>query len=154
MRPEGVYALTKTAGETRDAMVLRTSIVGEEIQHFHSLLSWAIANRGKAVEGYTNHIWNGVTTIQLCEVIEAILAQNRYQPGIFHLHSPKPVTKHQLLGIFNTEYGLDLTVRPTQAPRPIDLSLTSVHALSRELVTRPIREQIAELREFHRKQTD
>ena len=65
---DDIYGLTKNAGEPgNNCMVLRTSILGEENGQSRSLLEWVKSQKGKEVNGYTNHFWNGVTTLYLAE---------------------------------------------------------------------------------------
>ena len=143
-----VYGLTKAAGDAAECMVLRTSIVGEEKGQARSLLEWARSQAGKKVNGFTNHLWNGVTTVHLAEVIERIMKEGRYKQGVFHLYSPEPVTKLGLVSLFNEVYELGMTIVPTEAPQACDRTLASIHPLSKELCRKPLRQQIEEMKTF------
>ncbi|MCU0453818.1 MAG: sugar nucleotide-binding protein [Bacteroidetes bacterium] len=145
---EDVYGMSKNAGETPDHMVLRTSIIGEERGQSRSLLEWAISQRGKSVNGFTNHRWNGVTTVHLAEVVERIILERRFAKGIFHVHSPDTVNKFELLTILNQVYDLRLTISPVEAADAIHRDLASIHPLTREVATKPIRQQVEEMRAF------
>lgn len=146
---EDTYGMTKNAGENKDCMVLRTSIIGEENGQSRSLLEWAKSQAGKEVNGFTNHLWNGVTTLYLAEVIENILKQNLYQKGIFHIHSPNTVNKYELLQIFDRVYELKYSkINATEAKDAVDRSMTSIYSLSNQVVTKILEEQIAEMKEF------
>ena len=66
-----VYGKTKSLGEVHAPHVhhLRTSIIGPEPAHFVSLLEWFRRQpRGATVNGFVNHHWNGVTTLQFARV--------------------------------------------------------------------------------------
>ena len=145
---EDVYGLSKAAGDTRDCMTLRTSIIGPENGQQRSLLEWVLSQKGKEVNGFTNHRWNGVTTLQLSKIIEAILQNGKYSPGIFHIFSPEAVSKYRLLQEINRVYGLDLTIHPVEPEVAVDRSLASVFSYSKKFSTVPIEKQLAELREF------
>lgn len=145
---DDLYGMSKNAGEPTNCMVLRTSIIGEEKGQSRSLLEWARSQKGKEVNGFVNHDWNGVTTVYLAEMIDTILQKKLYNKGIFHLHSPKPVNKFELVSIFNEVYNLDLTINPTDAPVVVDRTLASVKPLSRELCVKDIPTQVREMREF------
>lgn len=145
---EDVYGMTKNAGESETAMVLRTSIIGEERGQSRSLLEWARSQAGKEVNGFTNHLWNGVTTVQLAESIATILQKSLYQPGIFHVHSPNVVTKLELLQILSDAYDLKLSIKATQAAEACDRSLSSIHPLSARVCTKDIATQVREMRRF------
>jgi dTDP-4-dehydrorhamnose reductase len=143
-----LYGLSKNAGENKDCMTLRTSIIGEEKGQSRSLLEWAKSQAGKEVNGFTNHKWNGVTTLYLAEVIETILLNNLYQKGIFHIHSPNTVNKYELLQIFNDVYDLNLKINPVEAEEAVNRSLSSLYELTSKVCTRTLGEQIAAMREF------
>ena len=144
---DDVYGMTKCAGEVSGVMNIRTSIIGEEMNSDYSLLSWAKANKGKKINGYKNHLWNGVTTLYLAELIDIIIDKGLYQPGTYHLHSPSVVSKYELLEIINRVYELDLEIEPIEHKQKIDRSLKSIYKLQ-EVVTKDIELQVRELKEF------
>lgn len=146
---DDVYGMTKCAGEVPGAMNIRTSIIGEEMNSDYSLLSWAKTNRGKKINGYKNHFWNGVTTLYLSELIDIIIDKGLYQPGTYHLHSPSVVSKLELLEIINRVYKLDLEIEPIKHEQKIDRSLKSIYKLQ-EIVTKGIELQVRELKEFYK----
>jgi dTDP-4-dehydrorhamnose reductase len=143
-----VYGLSKNAGDAADCMVLRTSIIGEESGQSRSLLEWARSQAGKEVNGFVNHRWNGVTTVHLAEIIQAIDEQGLYSPGIFHVHSPDTLNKAELVGAISEVYGLGLRIKPVDAPTACDRSLASKHALGSRVATKPIAQQLREMRAF------
>lgn len=145
---DDVYGMSKNAGEVGDHMVLRTSIIGEERGQSRSLVEWAISQKGKAVNGFINHRWNGVTTLYLAEIIERILNGSLYEPGLFHVHSPDTVNKFELLTILNETYRLGLTITPTEAADAIHRDLASVRPLSKAVAKKTIRQQVEEMRAF------
>ncbi|MFA3783811.1 dTDP-4-dehydrorhamnose reductase family protein [Melioribacteraceae bacterium 4301-Me] len=145
---EDLYGLSKIAGETNDCMVIRTSIIGEENSNSRSLLEWAKSQAGKEVNGFTNHLWNGVTTLYLAEIIEKILKNNLYQKGIFHIYSPDTVNKYELLNIFNEVYDLKLKINPVEAKESVDRSLASIFPLASKICTKMLDQQVREMSEF------
>ncbi len=145
---DDLYGLSKNAGENKDCMVLRTSIIGEENGQSRSLLEWAKSQAGKEVSGFTNHLWNGVTTLYLAEIIESIIKQDLYQKGIFHIHSPNTVNKYELLQIFNRVYDLHLKINSTKAKEAVDRSMKSVNLLSSKIAVKNLEIQIEEMKEF------
>jgi len=145
---EDVYGLSKCAGENKDCMTIRTSIIGEERGTSRNLLEWARSQKGKPVNGYTNHFWNGVTTVYLAEIIEKIVTGGLYKPGIFHIFSPDTVSKHSLMEIFDEVYDLQFTINTFEAPEPVDRSMTSIYDLSSKVSKVSVREQVVQMREF------
>jgi dTDP-4-dehydrorhamnose reductase len=145
---DDMYGMTKNAGEQSECMVLRTSIIGEEHGQHRSLLEWARGSAGKEVSGFTNHRWNGVTTLYLAELIETILNKNLYREGVIHLHSPNIVTKYELLQIFNEVYKLSLSIKSAEASVVCDRSLSSEYELSKQIAVKNIQQQVGEMKIF------
>lgn len=145
---DDLYGLSKNAGESAECMVLRTSIIGEERGQSRSILEWARSQSGRKISGFTNHLWNGVTTVYLAEIIESIVMNDLYHEGIVHIHSPNTVTKYELVSIFNRVYELSMTINPGEAQHACDRSLSSIYPLSKQLVTKTIEEQVREMRQF------
>lgn len=145
---DDIYGMTKLAGENNNCMVLRTSIIGEENNQSRSLLEWAKSQKGSQVNGFTNHNWNGVTTLYLAEIIEKILDRDLYQEGTYHIHSPNTVDKYELLQIFDKVYDLALSINSTVASVAVDRSMTSVYDLTKKVATKNIEEQVSEMKEF------
>ena len=141
------YGLSKLLGEPDDAMVLRTSVIGREMTTKRSLLEWAIANSGKQVNGYTNHIWNGVTSMAYAKICSEIMCQDLYAYGVHHLHSEAKVSKYELLTMINDEMRLCMKINPVEAPDPVDRSLASVKPLCKRLNIPHIRRLITQIGE-------
>jgi len=146
---QDVYGLSKAAGDTRAIMTLRTSIIGEEpLGQSRSLIEWVRNQNGQTVNGFLNHKWNGVATWYLASIIESILEKNLYKTGIFHIHSPKPVSKFELVGHIAETYGIKVDIKPVDAPEFCDRTMSSIHTLSSDLCKMSIPEQIAKGKEF------
>jgi dTDP-4-dehydrorhamnose reductase len=64
---EDVYGLSKALGEavaqSGRCWVIRTSIIGPELGKGWGLMGWFLRQSGE-VNGYTNHLWNGITTLE------------------------------------------------------------------------------------------
>jgi len=142
------YGLSKNSGENADCMTLRTSIIGEEINNKYSLLEWAKSQAGKTVTGFSNHLWNGVTTLYLAEIIENIYLKDKYKKGIFHIFSPTAVTKYELLHLISDSYDLSLQIVESDAPTKVDRTMSSKFPLSKEFVKKQLSQQILEMHDF------
>lgn len=145
-----IYGITKSLGEPADATIIRTSIIGEELNNKRSLLEWVKLNKGKEVLGYTNHTWNGVACLQFAKICKYIIDNKLFWHGVKHVYSPKPITKCELIKLISKIYGLDITVKPTETKTICDRTLTSI----REgiVIDVPSLEiQINEMKEFYNK---
>ena len=145
---EDLYGISKNCGDISGCMTLRTSFIGPEKNPGRSLLEWAFTQKGKTINGFTNHWWNGVSTLNFARIVERIVKENRYSEGIFHMFSPDTVTKFELVNIFNDVFNLGMTINPVEAAEFCDRSLSSIHPLTSVVSQIPIREQVKELKVF------
>lgn len=129
--PLDVYGKTKSLGEVYSPNVyhLRCSIIGPEPKGHVSLLDWFLGQPSNSgVGGYTNHQWNGVTTLHFAKVCQGIIKQGLDLPHVQHLIPAGIVSKAELLQCFSREYQRqDITITPTEAKVVIDRTLTTVN---------------------------
>jgi len=121
------YGKTKSLGEcAADAMVIRTSIIGPEPYNKHSLISWVQKQQDQVVQGYTNHLWNGVTTFELAHVFQHIMKMDQWSPGLFHIHSPTAVNKYELVRLICQRYSVrPKALNAIEAPGACDRRLAT-----------------------------
>jgi dTDP-4-dehydrorhamnose reductase len=108
--PSDIYGLSKYLGETSKSTIIRTSIIGEELNTSISLLSWVLKNNSKTIDGYTNHYWNGVTCLELSKYIKTVIEKNLFWIGVRHVHSEDIVSKYDLIKEIIQIYNLDIVV--------------------------------------------
>ena len=121
------YGMSKSLGELCKATIIRTSIIGEEINNKRSLLEWVKSNKDKTINGFTNHYWNGVTCLELSKIIKKIIDENLYWVDIRHIYSPRMVSKYELVSIINNIYDLNTTINEYKTDETIDKTLTSIY---------------------------
>lgn len=140
-----LYGMTKSWGEPRNAMVLRTSIIGPESHNHYSLLCWVMAQQG-TVRGFLNHHWNGVTTLELARAMASILERGLWKPGVQHLYG-EDVSKFELLNKINRVFELGLEVAPVDDAVARDTRLRTVNpAFLAQLAIEPMEKQLQQLR--------
>lgn len=122
---DDLYGRSKSLGESQNCLVLRTSIIGPEQTNHYSLLSWFLSQSGQ-VCGYKNHQWNGVTTLQLADIIGQILSKEMYKWGGLHIFS-EDTTKYQLLRMFKQAYQKDIEIVARDDDKARDTRLRSIH---------------------------
>jgi dTDP-4-dehydrorhamnose reductase len=127
--PTDVYGKTKSLGETQAANVhhIRVSIIGPEAGRSRSLLEWFRGQpEGSELNGFVNHLWNGVSTLHFAKVCSGVVT-GRVQPLQHqHLVPTGEVTKYELLRSFASAFDRhDLTINPTEAATVIDRTLTT-----------------------------
>jgi len=106
----GIYGVSKSLGEPADACIIRTSIIGEELLNKKSLLEWLISQQNNKINGYANHIWNGVTCLTLAEIVKDIIDNNKYWIGVRHIFSPEIISKYDLCVYINEIYNLHMSI--------------------------------------------
>lgn len=113
---EDLYGRTKYMGEvaTDNALTLRTSIIGRELQHFGSLLEWFLAQNHGRISGYRHAIYSGVTTNYLAGLVADLLVEHPQLSGMLQVASA-PISKHDLLVLLREAYGLDVEITPEDA---------------------------------------
>ena len=142
-----VYGKTKSLGEPTNCTVVRTSIIGEEVNQTRSLTEWIKSMKDKTANGFINHNWNGLTCLQLAKVFENIINKDAYWLGVRHVPSPNTITKNELIKIISDIYDLNITLNKVEDKNPIDRTMTSKYDLGFNLPT--IQEQIQEMKDFY-----
>ncbi len=139
------YGKSKSLGEPEDCMVLRTSIIGPEKHNHVSLISWVRQQDGKDINGFTNHLWNGITTLQYAKVCEQIIDNALYKEDLYHVISPNTLNKFELVSAIANHYGINVNITPVEASVAVDRTMSTVKDLLRKLSIPTIQEQISEL---------
>jgi dTDP-4-dehydrorhamnose reductase len=128
--PIDLYGITKSLGEKSSdfSMIIRCSIVGKELKSTNSLMGWILSQPyGATINGYTNHMWNGVTTLHFAQIVAGIIQNNNYKPGVSHLVPKDILSKYELIELIVKNFGRDdLLVSKFEAVESIDRSLISV----------------------------
>lgn len=143
-----VYGMSKAMGEPSNCTVIRTSIIGEEVNQGRSLVEWIKSSANTTVNGFTNHLWNGITCLQFAKVCDEIIKTDNFWNGIKHLHS-NTLNKQELVSTISDVYGLNITVTPKETPNKCDRSISSIFQENLDSFKIPtLKEQIIEMRDF------
>lgn len=140
------YGMSKSLGELCNATIIRTSIIGEEINNKRSLVEWIKSNKNGKINGFENHIWNGVTCLQLAKIIEEIINKNLFWNGVRHIYSPRKVSKYELVSMVNEVYELNIKINKITTEEKCDKSITSTY--QNQFNIPDLLEQIKEMKEF------
>ena len=143
------YGISKSLGEFSKATIIRTSIIGEEIQNKRSLVEWVKKNKNGSVNGFTNHYWNGVTCLELVKIIHQIIQTQNFWTGVKHVFSPTTVSKYDIVVMINEIYHLNISIQEHFTDTTVDKSLTSVYKTQFRIPE--LKEQIIEMKNFNLK---
>lgn len=164
--PLDVYGKTKSLGETFNKNVyhLRCSIIGPEPKAHVSLLDWfLLQKKNTQVNGFTNHLWNGVTTLHFASAVRGIIKKNLRLPRLQHFIPQDKLTKAKLLEESKKAFDRkDIKITPVKADLVLDRTLSTINPEANQKIwlaagydTCPtIREMLKELGEFNDKNSD
>ena len=139
------YGKSKSLGEcVTEAMVLRTSIIGEEIHKNASLIAWAKSQKNKTIHGFSTHLWNGVTTKEYAKICDKIISCDWYQQGLFHVFAKDDVSKLEMMKYFNEKFNLNMTIMEKK-PEPVDRTLRTEKELCFKLDIPSVWQMIEEI---------
>ena len=142
------YGVSKSLGEICNATIIRTSIIGEELRNKRSLLEWVKLNKNKEINGYKNHLWNGVTCLQLAKIIDSMITKMLFWKGVRHIFSPLPVSKFELVGIINNIYNLNIKINEYETDKDVNKTLTTIFDTNSTFQLPDIKEQIIEMKNY------
>lgn len=143
-----LYGRSKLLGEVDypNAVTLRTSIIGTEMNSAHGLVGWFLAQSG-TVKGYAKAVFSGLPTAVLAQVMRDHVIPNPVLRGVWHV-SAAPIDKYALLKLVAAEYGRDTDIVSDEA-LVIDRSLDSTRFRAATGWTPPSwPELIATMRQF------
>jgi dTDP-4-dehydrorhamnose reductase len=110
---EDLYGKSKYLGEvaSANALTLRTSIIGRELNNFKSLLEWFLSQKGNRVKGYKKVVYSGVTTNYIAEIVGMLISDHPQLHGMYQVTAPA-ITKLDLLTRICAAYKLDIEIIP------------------------------------------
>jgi dTDP-4-dehydrorhamnose reductase len=142
------YGRSKAMGDAilnnrANTYILRGSIIGvTENNQSEGLLDWFIRQDSKNVQGFSHHLWNGITTLAWVKFLyENFLLTNNYLnlSTVTHLGSASDVNKYDLLVCIKEIYNLDINIKEVSSALIVD------RTLSVDVYCGEIRKQIMEL---------
>ncbi|RJO59334.1 NAD-dependent epimerase/dehydratase family protein [Candidatus Parcubacteria bacterium] len=140
------YGKSKSLGENPTLTIIRTSIIGEEKTNKKSLLEWVKSNKGKTIDGFDNHLWNGVTCLELTKFMDQIIQKKTFWAGVRHIFSPNIVSKYELVNKINEIYNLNITINKKSNAVNCRRNLSTL--FNDFFITKPLTDQITELKKF------
>jgi dTDP-4-dehydrorhamnose reductase len=141
-----IYGVSKYLGEPSNCTVMRTSIMGEEVNNKRSFVEFVKQNEGKTINGYNNHYWNGITCLQYAKNVEYMINNNYFWNGVRHICSPNSVTKYELCQIVNDVYDLNINIQKYTTPEKINKCLCTIYDCPFNIPH--LRDQIIEMKQF------
>jgi dTDP-4-dehydrorhamnose reductase len=148
-----IYGISKSLGETAllsrsNTLILRVSIIGPDFYSSKGLLSWFLNNISQEkLEGYTNHFWNGITTLEWCEKLLHVLRNQKllnclFERKIIQLGTNEIYSKYEMLSLFNSEFKKNFNIVPFQATTYVN------RCLKPDIISMPLETQLERLNKY------
>jgi dTDP-4-dehydrorhamnose reductase len=144
---DDVYGMSKAKAseilETSgvNTKIIRTSIIGHEETTSLSLLDWFLSQEG-SVRGYTNHFWNGLTTLQWAKECERIINSWDDLPTLNQIGTKTHYSKFGIITLAKDVYNKDIEIIPFATDTSANKCLLS------DVKVPELREQLIELKAF------
>jgi dTDP-4-dehydrorhamnose reductase len=133
-----VYGKTKSLGEVfqKNVIHLRCSIIGPEKGRKIFLLEWFLsAVKNATLQGFSNHYWNGITTLHFAYICKAIILHNIEITHVQHVVPRNTISKYDLLCYLVKVYKRgDITLHKTSASATIDRTLQTIYPKVNQLL--------------------
>jgi dTDP-4-dehydrorhamnose reductase len=145
---QDLYGRSKFLGEVDypNAITLRTSIIGHELDGARSLVGWFLAQRG-SVKGFSKAVFSGLPTVELARVIRDYVLTHPQLHGLYHV-SADAINKYDLLQRVANVYGKTIEIVPNDS-LVIDRSLDSTRfRLATGFQPKPWSDLIASMQDF------
>jgi dTDP-4-dehydrorhamnose reductase len=107
-----LYGYSKYLGELseKNAVTIRTSIIGHEINTKFGLLEWFLSQKKQCL-GFKNCYFSGLTSFEVFKFLKNYLINNKMKiSGLFHLSS-KSISKYDLLKIIAIIYKKKIIIK-------------------------------------------
>lgn len=149
--PTDVYGKSKSLGEPKNCFVLRTSIIGPETKGKLSLLEWFLQQDGKDINGFLNHFWNGLTTLECSKIIDQIIKNNLYEDGTKHIFS-NIVSKFEMVNTFKDVYKINVNINGIESKDFCNRTLSTINKdFIEKLKIKSFNEMMVDMKDFYEK---
>jgi dTDP-4-dehydrorhamnose reductase len=110
------YGLSKLMGEVivPHAIILRTSMLGPELQSANGLLSWFLSQK-ETCNCFSRSIFSGLPTVVLSQIIRDYVIPKPELFGVYHV-AAQAISKFDLLKLVAEIYGKTIELIPVDQP--------------------------------------
>ena len=124
-----MYGRSKAVAEDilndQKLILIRTSIIGASKNYKDKgLLSWFKNVESKSVDGFTNHFWNGITTLEWAKQVHSMMV-SEIDHGFFQIGTEDVSSKYELLKIFKACYSKKIKINKYECNQIVNRSLES-----------------------------
>jgi len=118
---------------------IRTSIFGPELKRKVSIFEWFMSQTGD-VKGYTNHFWNGISTLEWSRIALNIMKKWDLYDNVIQVGTT-PIPKVKLLQLIDKVFETNKTIVPVE-------SIYCNKCLKSDFEIRSLEEQLVDLKNY------
>jgi dTDP-4-dehydrorhamnose reductase len=133
--------IEKTFNNTK---MIRVSIIGHELTSSVSFLDWFLSSEGE-VNGYANHSWNGITTLEWAKNCRRLINDWESFPTLTQLGTEDVMSKFEILCLTRTIYNKDVVIKEVRTEANSNKTLLSDFDIP------DLADQLRELKKFYNK---
>lgn len=129
--PIDVYGKTKSLGEAKlDSFIhLRSSIIGLEFKSNDFLLEWVLKQKEHSrINGYTNHFWNGITTLHFAKICDGIISKEADIKSLQHILPQNKLSKFDIVNSIAKVFNKEIEIIPFETENKIDRTLNTINS--------------------------
>lgn len=147
---DDIYSISKASisaeieNNFKNTKIIRASIIGHEENTNLALLDWFLSQTG-SVNGFTNHYWNGITTLEWAKLCQKIIESWNSFPVLSQFGTTTHYSKFDIISLAKDIYKKDIKIIPFATEITVNKCLVSDITIS-ELPT-----QLVELKDFFNK---
>jgi len=124
---------------SKNTKIIRSSIIGPELNNSASLLEWFLSSSDQ-VYGYTNAMWNGITTYEWAyQCIKLMMQWDDYATET--IVSSNCISKYTLLSIINSVFDKNINILP--------VNKGEFKCLTGGIITLDIEDQLRQLKKYY-----
>ena len=124
-----IYGVTKSKGEVAmdNLMILRCSVIGQEVNSHVEFMEWILGQMTSAkLHGFSNHLWNGITTLHFAKIVLGIISANTFHSGKIHVLPCDSASKFEMIDMVCKSFAReDIQIEKVLAENAIDRRLTT-----------------------------
>jgi dTDP-4-dehydrorhamnose reductase len=105
-----IYGKLKFLGEVKyaNAITLRTSTIGHELQSTYGLLEWFLSQKERC-KGFNRAFFSGLPSTVFAQIIRDIVIPRTDLSGLYHVGA-NPISKYDLLCLIAKAYGKSIDI--------------------------------------------
>lgn len=126
------YGWSKTLGEQAltgrmNTVIMRVSIIGlDNSNNSRGLLGWFLSNpKNSKLKGYSNHFWNGITTLEWCKQAERLINNHKEneQGKLIQFGTKEYYSKYEMLQLFQEVFKTEFEISKFETSENVDKRL-------------------------------